>query len=139
VQQVPWAAAALAAIALVASTAVPASAQVPPGAWPRCIPERDGQELALGGSACECRHEQGGTMIARRPGWRWSCDIMKMDGSQLGIPADDGAGRRGLPPGFVYAPQGGGTPSSGQAPSGSPPDAGPRGPAPLLGGRRPWR
>jgi len=57
VRQVPWAAATLAAIALVASTAVPASAQVPPGAWPRCIPERDGQELALGGSACECRHE----------------------------------------------------------------------------------
>jgi len=134
VGQVPWAA--LAAIALVASSAVPASAQTLLGAWPRCIPEREGQELALGGSVCECRYEQGGTLIGRRPGWRWSCDIMKMDGSELGIPADDGAGRRGLPPGFAYSP--GDTPSSGQAPSGQPPNVAPRRPPmPLPQERRP--
>lgn len=93
----------LAASIAAVSAAVPAGAQMPPGAWPRCIPERDGQRLALGGSVCECRHERGGTMIGRPPGWRWSCDILKMDESVLGIPPD--TGRRGLPPGFTYVPQ----------------------------------
>ena len=142
--------AALAAVIAAACAAVPAGAQTSPGAWPRCIQERDGQQLALGGSVCECRYERGGSMIGRPPGWRWSCDILKMDESVLGVPADGGAGRRGLPPGFTYAPQTGtqsGVPSdvpgqsggwSGSAPFGVPADGGPRGPAPLLG-RPPWR
>lgn len=92
----------LAASIAAVSAALPAGAQVPPGAWPRCISERDGQRLALGGSVCECRYERGGTMIGKPPGWRWSCDIMKMDESVLGIPPD--TGRRGLPPNFTYIP-----------------------------------
>lgn len=94
----------LAAVAL-GAFAGPASAQVPPSVWPRCIAERDGQQLGLAGSVCECRHERGGTLTGRRPGWRWSCDIMRMDGSSLGLPADTSAGRQSLPPGFTYAPQ----------------------------------
>lgn len=70
------------AVLAVASAWGPAWGQAPPGAWPRCIAERDGQQIGLGGSVCECRHEQGGTMIGRPPGWRWSCDIMRMDGGR---------------------------------------------------------
>lgn len=140
----------LAAVIAAASAAAPAGAQTSPGAWPRCLPERDGQRLGLGGSVCECRYERGGSMIGKPPGWRWSCDILKMDESALGAPADGGVGRRGLPPGFTYVPQTGpqsGVPGgvpypyeswSAPAPYSVPGDIGPRGPAPLLG-HSPWR
>ena len=82
------------------------TAQTPPGAWPRCVAERDGQQIGLGGSVCECRRERGGAVIGRPAGGRWCCDLLRSDGSELGIPADN-APRRGLPPGFTYAPQGG--------------------------------
>lgn len=96
----------LAALALGALAVGSARAQVPPSVWPRCIAERDGQQLGLAGSVCECKYERGGTLTGRPPGWRWSCDIMRMDGSSLGLPADTSAGRQSLPPGFTYAPQG---------------------------------
>lgn len=140
----------LAATIAAASAVAPAAAQTSPGAWPRCIPERDGQRLGLGGSVCECRYERGGSMIGKPPGWRWSCDILKMDEGALAAPADGGAVRRGLPPGFTYAPQTGtqngilgAVPNaydswSAPAPYGVPAESGPRGPVPLLG-RSPWR
>ena len=74
---------------------------------------------------CECRYEPGGTMLRRPAGWRWSCDIMQMDGgdSQAGPSNASPA----LPPGFVYAPQGGGIAGPQQ----------PQGPVALFdGGRR---
>ena len=83
-----------------------ATAQAPSGAWPRCVADREGQQIGSGGSVCECRRERGGTMIGRPTGWRWSCDLLRSDGSERSIPADT-TSRRGLPPGFTYAPQGG--------------------------------
>ena len=85
-----------------------ASAQVAPSMWPRCIAERDGQQIGQGGSVCECHYERGGSITGKRPGWRWACDIMRMDGSQLELPIETPGGGRSLPPGFVYAPQQGG-------------------------------
>ena len=113
-------------------------AQGAPGMWPRCIAERDGQQLALAGSVCECASEQGGTMTGKRPGWRWDCDIMRSDGSQLEIPADTSSGQQSLPPGFTYAPQGGTSMQPGlqDQPFGRPYGAQPPGPMPLFGGRR---
>ena len=99
-------AALLAVAALGATAAGQAAAQIPPGAWPRCVEARDGQQIGLGGSVCECRQARGGTMIGRPSGWRWSCDLLKSDGSQLGIPADAPSHRRELPPGYGYPPQG---------------------------------
>ena len=46
-------------------------------------------------------------MIGRPPGWRWSCDIMRSDDSNLDVPADRLSGQQSLPPGFTYAPQNG--------------------------------
>lgn len=99
--------AALLALAVLGSAAAGrAAAQSPPGAWPRCIEARDGQQIGLNGSVCECRQARGGTMLGRPSGWRWSCDLLKSDGSQLGIPADAPSHRRELPPGYGYLPQG---------------------------------
>lgn len=97
----------LAAVAFGSAIAGQAVAQAPAGAWPRCTADRGGQQLGSGGSVCECRHDRGGTVTAHPPGWRWSCDIMRMDGSGLGAAADLPAARHGLPPGFTYVPQGG--------------------------------
>lgn len=97
----------LAAVAAGFAVAGQAGAQAPSGPWPRCDATRDGQQLGSGGSVCECRQAAGGTMLRRPPGWRWSCDILRMDGSQLGAAADAPSSRQGLPPGFTYAPQGG--------------------------------
>ena len=84
-----------------------ASAQVAPSVWPRCIPARDGQQVGVGGSMCECRYESGGTMLRRPAGWRWSCDVMQMDGS-ANSPAGALNAQSSLLPGVVYAPQGNG-------------------------------
>lgn len=115
----------------------PSNAQLAPGVWPRCIAERDGQQLGLAGSVCECSYERGGTMIGKPPGWRWVCDIMRSDGSQLQVPADTLTDRQPLPPGFTYAPQGGATMQPGlqDQPFGPRYQAQPRGPAPVFEGR----
>lgn len=116
----------------------PLAAQGAPGMWPRCIAERDGQQLALAGSVCECTYEQGGTMTGKRPGWRWDCDIMHSDSSQLDIPADTSSGQQSLPPGFTYAPQGGASMQPGlqDQPFGRRYGTQPAGPMPLFDGRR---
>ena len=114
--------------------AASATAQVAPGVWPRCIPDRDGQQIGVGGSMCECRHEPGGTMLRRPAGWRWSCDIMQMDGERPDDPVTLPNRPSALPPGFVYAPQTGGGAAAGmQSPQQT------TGPMSLFdGGRRRW-
>ena len=116
----------------------PLEAQVAPSVWPRCIPERDGQQLGQAGSVCECGYERGGTMTGKPPGWRWACDILRSDGSNLDSPADTSAGRQSLPPGFVYAPQNGAgiQPIEPGQSFGQPYGMQQRGPMPLFGGRR---
>ena len=89
------------------SVAGPAAAQVTPGAWPRCVAERDGQQIGQGGSVCECRYNRGGSMVGRPPGWRWSCDILRSDGSGSGAPADLPADRRRAPLGLGDLPRSG--------------------------------
>jgi len=111
----------------------PLAAQVAPGAWPRCIAERDGQQLGLAGSVCECSHEPGGTMTGKPPGWRWSCDVMRSDGDQLEVPADSSAERQPLPPDLAYSPTYSPGYSPGYTPYYSPQDA--AGVAPELPGR----
>lgn len=113
------------------------AAQVAPSAWPRCIAERDGQQLGLAGSVCECSYEAGGTMLSKPPGWRWSCDIMRSDGDQLEIPADTFNDRQSLPPDLTYAPQNGATtqPEPQNLPAGRSYEILPRTPTPLFTGR----
>ena len=86
------------------STVGQAAAQVLPGVWPRCIEERDVQQVSLSGLVCECGHTRGGTMIGRPPGWRWSCDIMKSNDG-LDVDTNSSTVRRGAVPGFGIAPQ----------------------------------
>ena len=91
----------LALVAVCIGTAQVAQAQAPASMWPRCIAERAGQRFSQAGSVCECGYDPGGTMVARPPGWRWTCDILRPDGS-LNIPAE-GPAARGLPL-FGYDP-----------------------------------
>lgn len=116
----------------------PLEAQVAPSMWPRCIPERDGQQLGQAGSVCECGYEQGGAMTGKPTGWRWACDILRSDGSNLDKPADTSFGRQPLPPGFVYAPQNGAgaQPMQQDQSLGQPYGMQQRGPMPLFGGGR---
>ena len=109
------------------------NAQVAPSIWPRCIAEREGQQLGMAGSVCECSYERGGTMTGKRPGWR-------SDGSQLEIPADTSNGQESLPPGFTYAPQDGASmqPGPQNQPSEQLYGTQPRGPVPLFNGGRRW-
>jgi len=76
-------------------------------------------------------------MTRKRPGWRWNCDIMRSDSSQLDIPADTTSRQRSLPPGFTYAPQGGASMQPGlqDQPFGRRYGAQPTGPMPLFDGR----
>ena len=129
----------LAALAWSLLSIHPSGAQVASSIWPRCIAEREGQQLGLAGSVCECSHERGGTMIGKPPGWRWACDIMRSDGSQLEIPAETSNDRESLPSGFTYAPQDGSSmqPGPRNRPSEQPYGTQLRRPAPLFeGGRR---
>ncbi len=116
----------------------PLEAQVAPSTWPRCIPERDGQQLGQAGSLCECGYERGGTMIGKPPGWRWACDILRSDDSNLDSPADTSFSRQSLPPGFTYAPQNGAglQPTQQDQSFGQPYGMQQRGPMPLFGRRR---
>lgn len=91
----------LAMVALCIATAQMVQAQAPASMWPRCIAERAGQRFSQAGSVCECGYDPGGTMVARPPGWRWTCDILRPDGS-LDIPAEAPAARD--LPSFGYGP-----------------------------------
>jgi hypothetical protein len=72
---------------------------------PRCGPGLDGQ-VSQGG--CTCAFDHGGSMTGRAPGWRWSCDLLRGPGAITPVPSA-GDPPQGLPPGFVYAPRGGGS------------------------------
>ncbi len=128
----------LAALTWCSLSIYPLTAQMMPSVWPRCIAERDGQQLGLAGSVCECSYEQGSIMSGKPPGWRWNCDILRSDGSSLEMPADPSNGRQSLPPGFTYAPQSGTSMQPGlqNQPSGQSFEVQPRRPAPLFEGRR---
>lgn len=52
-------------------------------------------------------------MLGRPPGWRWACDVLRSDGTNLDVPAATSSGQQSLPPGFTYAPQIGASASQG--------------------------
>ena len=69
---------------------------------PRCSAALDGQ-VSEGG--CSCGYEHGGQLTGRSAGWRWKCDLLRGPGMTEAVPPA-GLPAPGLPPGFVYAPQG---------------------------------
>ncbi len=92
-------------VALGATVVLAVAAAVAQPLLPRCSAEFDGQ-VASGG--CVCRHESGGQLTGRAPGWRWGCDLLRGPGVMEEVPPA-GLPPPSLPRGFTYAPQSGGS------------------------------
>ncbi len=81
--------------------------QAPNAPMPQCGPALDGQTMCRSGVVYACEYVSPDS-TERHTGWRWKSDLL-LNCESDPAPADlPGGNRGGLPPGFTYAPQGGG-------------------------------
>ena len=101
-----------------ASALAQTEARAPNGPMPQCGPALDGQTMCRFGVVYDCEYVSPDS-TERHTGWRWKSDLLLSCESDP-APADlSGGDQSGLPPGFTYAPQGGGPQMSpGQRPYG---------------------
>lgn len=74
---------------------------VPAGAQPLCNAPREGMEACFAETLCLCRHEPGGSLTGRPPGYRWDCGALR---PRCGVVPPDASGKPQQPPLLLMPP-----------------------------------